>query len=61
MAGNNDFSRALMEALMQTFSDQDSQSHIGSDRQTTDDTATALRLDLRGVTIERMVLEVPHK
>ncbi len=61
MAGNDDFSRALVKALIETFSDHDLPQGGSSERRCGAGKAGTLRIDLQGVTIDRLVVEVPRE
>lgn len=61
MAGDNDFSKVLMEALMETFAEQDAGAGHGTERRSCGGKARTLRIDLHGVTIDRLVVEVPRE
>lgn len=60
MAGNDDFSRVLMEALVETLT-HDASPGGGAERRGVCVKAGPLRIDLQGVTIDRLVVEVPRE
>lgn len=61
MARNDDFSSALFEALLETFNTTDDPCRDRPPRRKATSKLRSVRVDLQGVTIERMVVEVPRE
>lgn len=61
MAGNDDFSSALFEALVETLNTMDKQVREKATGASPKREHRTIRVDLHGVTIERMALEVTRR